>query len=299
MKKMFVAACVAVAALSGQALAQTQEEANAKYAAQDWQGAIDAYRALLGEDDTNAQNWYNLARSLHQLEQYAEAENAYKKAIDAGFANPSFAQYHLARLYMATGKKSKALAMLEKVAETGGVPGSYIQNTAEFAPLAEDERFVALIVALTPCAAPEYRHFDFWLGEWDVTAAGNAQPTASSKISSQQAGCVILEEYTAGGFTGMSINFYDNVTKRWHQSWMSNAGSAVYLEGGLNDKGEMAMSDEGMTSHEVTGNIGRTTWTPNDDGTVRQHWESSTDGGATWTTVFDGVYTRKKEEAAE
>jgi len=216
--------------------------------------------------------------------------------MDAGFANPSFAQYHLARLYMATGKQSKALDMLDKVAENGGVPASYIQGTAEFSSLAENERFDAVITALTPCIADEYRHFDFWLGEWDVTAAGSTQPTASSKISSQQGGCVILEEYTAGGFTGMSINFYDNVTERWHQSWMSNAGSAVYLEGGLNDKGEMAMSDEGMTSHEVSGNIGRTTWTPNDDGSVRQHWESSTDGGKTWTTVFDGTYTKKAKE---
>lgn len=32
----------------------------------------------------------------------------------------------------------------------------------------------------------------------------------------------------------------------------------------------------------------RITWTPNADGTVRQHWEQSTDGGKTWTTAFDG-----------
>ena len=76
---------------------------------------------------------------------------------------------------------------------------------------------------------------------------------------------------------------------------MSNAGSAVYLEGGVDENGAMVMSDEGMTRHEVTGNIGRTTWTPNPDGSVRQHWESSTDGGETWTTVFDGVYTRKED----
>jgi tetratricopeptide (TPR) repeat protein len=296
MKKFCAAAFLALAAFSSPAFSQTQESADAKYAAQDWQGASNEYQVLLDADADNAQNWYNLARALHQLEKYAEAEKAYKKAIDAGFANPAFAQYHMARLYMATGKKSKALAMLEKVAETGGVPGGYIQGTAEFSSLAEDKRFIAVVAALTPCTAPEYRHFDFWLGEWDVTAAGNTQPTASSKISSQQAGCVILEEYTAGGFTGMSINFYDNVTKRWHQSWMSNAGSAVYLEGGLNDKGEMAMSDEGMTSHEVTGNIGRTTWTPNADGSVRQLWEQSTDGGETWATVFDGIYTKKTGE---
>ncbi len=293
MKKLWVAAVSACALFGGPVFAQTQESADAKYAAQDWQGASNEYQVLLDADAANAQNWYNFARSLHSLEKYAEAEKAYLRAIDAGFANLSFAHFQLARLYMSTGKKAKALDRLEKLVDLGGVPASVISGTAEFSSLAGDKRFDAVITALTPCTAPEYRHFDFWLGEWDVTAAGATQPTASSKISSQQAGCAILEEYTAGAFTGVSINFYDSATERWHQSWMSNAGGAVYLEGGLNDKGEMAMSDEGMTSHDVTGNIGRTTWTPNPDGSVRQHWESSTDGGETWTTVFDGTYTRK------
>jgi hypothetical protein len=38
----------------------------------------------------------------------------------------------------------------------------------------------------------------------------------------------------------------------------------------------------------------RITFTPNDDGSVRQHWETSTDG-KTWTTAFDGHYVRVGE----
>lgn len=150
--------------------------------------------------------------------------------------------------------------------------------------------------APAPCASDEYRGFDFWLGEWDVTAAGASQATASSKISSKHGGCVVLEEYNAGGFTGMSINFYDRVTERWHQSWMSNAGAAVYLEGGVDEAGAMVMTDEGMLINEVTGNLNRVTWTPNEDGSVRQHWEQSGDGGETWATVFDGIYRPKETE---
>ena len=36
----------------------------------------------------------------------------------------------------------------------------------------------------------------------------------------------------------------------------------------------------------------RGTWTPNPDGSVRQHFEISADDGATWTTWFDGKYVR-------
>ncbi len=296
MKITILGALAALAVLNAPAWSQTQESADAKFAAQDWEGAAADYRALLDSNASNAQNWYNLARSLHQLEDYERARDAYLAAIDAGLQNTlAGAHYHLARIYMQLGDEAAAIKELETLARVGGIPGAFIQSTAEFAPLADNEAFKAVILALTPCTSEEYRHFDFWLGEWDVTAAGNAQPSASSKISSQQAGCAILEEYTAGGFTGFSISFYDSVNKRWHQSWMSNAGSAVYLEGGLDDTGAMVMSDEGMTRHEVTGNISRTTWTPNPDGSVRQHWESSTDGGETWTTVFDGSYTRKEE----
>lgn len=146
-----------------------------------------------------------------------------------------------------------------------------------------------------PCASDEYRQFDFWLGTWDVTAAGADAPTATNDISSRHGGCVVLEQYDAGGYTGMSISFYDNVAKRWHQSWMANDGLAVYLEGGLNEDGAMVMSDKGLVSNEITGNINRVTWTPNEDGSVRQRWEQSKDGGETWNTVFAGTYTRKGE----
>ena len=44
--------------------------------------------------------------------------------------------------------------------------------------------------------------------------------------------------------------------------------------------------------------IQRITWTPLDGGRVRQHWESTTDGGKTWVTAFDGLYTRRATAAA-
>jgi hypothetical protein len=39
--------------------------------------------------------------------------------------------------------------------------------------------------------------------------------------------------------------------------------------------------------------VHRLTWTPEAPGRVRQVWASTTDGGATWTTVFDGLYQRR------
>lgn len=298
MKNLCAATAVALMAMTAPLCAQTQEGADAKLAAEEWRDAAEDYRALLVGDEANAQNWFNLASALHQLEDYAGARDAYLKALETGYPRVAPARFRLARVYMSLGQEGEALEQLEALASTGGPNGQFVRNTAEFEPLLENPRFIAVVVALTPCTDEEYRHFDFWLGEWDVTGAGGAQPTAKSRISSKHGGCVVLEEYDvlSGAYTGMSINYYDNVREVWHQSWMANNGVAVYLEGGLNDDGAMVLSDEGHAISEASGAINRVTWTPNEDGSVRQFWETSSDGGETWSVAFDGMYTRKAED---
>lgn len=41
--------------------------------------------------------------------------------------------------------------------------------------------------------------------------------------------------------------------------------------------------------------LDRITWTPQEDGRVRQHWQMTNDGGKTWQVLFDGYYTRNPE----
>lgn len=149
-----------------------------------------------------------------------------------------------------------------------------------------------------PCATADHRAFDFWIGTWDVTPAGRDAPTAVNRISAQHGGCVIREVYeTQGGYTGMSMSFYDAVRKKWHQTWMGLDGTALYIEGGLNDAGEMVLSNANWPGYVAGSQINRVTWTPNKEGedivSVRQHWQASKDGGQTWTTVFDGLYGRR------
>jgi hypothetical protein len=136
------------------------------------------------------------------------------------------------------------------------------------------------------CTAPEHRAFDFWVGTWNVTV--NGKPAGTNRITSDLKGCVLVEEWkSAAGNRGTSLNFYDRNTKSWHQTWMDEGGNALHLKGGLRD-GRMVM--ENVDSAPVRQRI---TWSQEPGGRVRQLWESSKDGGKSWTTAFDGLYVKQ------
>lgn len=147
---------------------------------------------------------------------------------------------------------------------------------------------VALAITGGPprCDSPEFRQFDFWVGEWDVTSGG--QPAGSNRITVEEDGCVVHEHWRgARGGTGQSFNFYDRADGRWHQVWVSNSGNVLSLSGAF-VAGALVLEGERMEGSRTVRH--RLSFTPNADGTVRQLWEMSTDGGTTWSTSFDGLY---------
>ena len=136
------------------------------------------------------------------------------------------------------------------------------------------------------CLSAEYRQFDFWVGTWDVFQP-NGQKAGENRIEPISGGCALLENWSGrGGFTGKSLNIYDSTDKRWHQTWVDSSGALLMISGNLVDK-RMVLGAQASDAHQ------RITWTPNDDGSVRQFWESSADGGKTWTVLFDGKYVRR------
>ena len=115
-----------------------------------------------------------------------------------------------------------------------------------------------------PCAAPEYRQFDFWLGDWDVTRADGKMP-ASIASPAILGGCALREEWTgAGGLTGTSLNMYDAGARRWHQTWVDDKGNVLLADGGLQGA---KMVLEGDSPDGKGGTVRkRITWSPLDGG---------------------------------
>ena len=152
---------------------------------------------------------------------------------------------------------------------------------------------IALAQGRQGCAAPEYRQFDFWVGDWTVTNP-KGKPAGTSRIEPMLGGCVLQEHWvSSNGGDGTSLNMWNAADSTWRQVWMDAGGNLLELKGRL-EGGNMVLTG----THPTPGRRGsvtteRVTWTPREDGAVRQHWEASTDGGTTWATQFDGLYTRK------
>lgn len=139
------------------------------------------------------------------------------------------------------------------------------------------------------CSAPEYRQFDFWIGEWEVRDTAG-QIAGTNRIERIEGGCGLQETWRgAKGMTGRSINGYWPQTGKWHQTWLGNDGTLLRLDGRYRDE---KMVLEGDISRRAGGVIrNRITWFRLATGKVRQLWEQSMDGGATWAVTFDGTYS--------
>ena len=141
-----------------------------------------------------------------------------------------------------------------------------------------------------PCSGAEFRQFDFWIGEWTVTTP-DGNYAGKNTIKPMLNGCALYESWTGkSGYRGDSVNFYDQAKQQWHQTWIDFAGNALYGDGGIVN-GSMVLSGAAKDAQGAD-IINRITWTPIDDGSVRQHWEISMDNSITWNTVFDGLYNK-------
>lgn len=143
------------------------------------------------------------------------------------------------------------------------------------------------------CAAPEYRHFDFWIGDWDVTDASGA-PAGRNQIEPSLGGCALFEHWMGvDGVSGRSVNIYDARRSTWHQTWVDDRGNLLVLEGTAEPDGSVVMTgtrparDGTLITHRIR-------WSLQADGTVRQHWQASRNGGQTWDDFFDGTYRKRR-----
>jgi len=155
------------------------------------------------------------------------------------------------------------------------------------------------VSAQKPCSLPEFRQFDFWVGEWEAyDLKGNKG--GDSKISIILDSCVILEEWTSAGaqqgliYSGKSFNSYNAATKQWQQTWTDNTGNTTEFLRGEGSNGKIVFYADKVAGPKGENFMRRLTFTKLSDDKVRQFGERSDDNGNTWTIEYDLEYRRKK-----
>ncbi len=143
-----------------------------------------------------------------------------------------------------------------------------------------------------PCQSAPYRSFDFWIGDWIVTDP-TGEVAGTNTITREEGGCLLVEHWTGStGTTGMSFNYLNPVTGMWRQVWVSGSVIIDY-DGGLNQRGQMIL--EGTINYRNGDSFDfRGTWTPNENGSVRQHLEQYNPEKKGWEDWFVGTYRKKR-----
>lgn len=255
------------------------------------------YRETLAETPDDGATHYALASYL--MDNGGDLDEAvlhFERAGELEF-QPQGVIYRLSRINGRRGMNPEALKQVEALADGGfGFP-ALIENQPDYSGISDDPRFLAALetmrTARFPCMADERHHaFDFWIGDWNVTQ--NGQFAGTNNISAILGHCVIFEDWeSAAGTKGKSFNYYDPGEDHWRQIWVSDTGPVVEFTGEARDGGIFYTAkttnpaDGAVTHHKFE-------FTQYENGDVRQFWQTSTDGGETYSIIWDGRYAPKE-----
>ncbi|HEV7180227.1 MAG TPA: hypothetical protein VGN11_10150 [Candidatus Baltobacteraceae bacterium] len=144
------------------------------------------------------------------------------------------------------------------------------------------------------CSAPQYRQYDFFVGNWIVTRKDGKQ-FATDQVSKAYGGCVVWEQWHGSSSHGAGYSGYDAVRKVWVQSFMDDQGSVYTMEG---HRTADALTFEGP-DYPKAGVVeqNRVAFRPLAGGVVEEYWTVSTDGWKTSKVVFDGFFHPVKQAA--
>jgi hypothetical protein len=138
------------------------------------------------------------------------------------------------------------------------------------------------------CAQPQYHQFDFWIGRWEVFDIDQpGSPVAHVNVDRILGGCVVHERYDGvNGSHGESFSIYDASEKLWRQSWVTNRGKSLVIEGNWK-AGEMILTGMDRSLGPPTQVQG--IWKPVKGG-IREVAVRSADRGQTWKPWFDLMF---------
>ena len=148
-----------------------------------------------------------------------------------------------------------------------------------------------------PCAAPEQKQLDFWVGEWDLTWPGEKQgevARGTNSIRRVLESCVVEENFSGDSamhLRGKSVSLFDARAGKWKQTWVDNEGGYLDFVGEFKD-GQMILARDTVRP-DGTNVAQRMVFKNITHNEFDWSWESSKDGGKTWQVQWPIHYKRK------
>lgn len=287
---------IALLVITPAALAQDDSPATA-FGSGDYARSVELADSILSANPDDAMANFYKGASFQRLERNEEAIAFLERAGALGYQPGNAVLLNLARAFLGLGQNSQALDQLESLANGGFGAIGLLQGTA-FRALDGHPRFVRIKESVQRNARPcqfseDSKRLDFWLGEWDVYAAG-AQ-IAESVISKSVDGCTLHEDYrTFGGYSGSSLNYFDPADGLYRQVWIDSQNAITLYAESSRDDNFLELHANQANGTELRMNY---RYDPDTD-TVVQAVDSSSDGGETWTNGFLGTYRRRAGAAA-
>ncbi|MGI9236182.1 MAG: tetratricopeptide repeat protein [Woeseiaceae bacterium] len=276
--------------------ARAEQGAEEYFAAGEWVAAADAYAQRTVADPMDTTAWFRLAVSARHSERFSVARDALDRAEKLQFS-PLRIGFERARLDVLAGDNTGAMTELRAIADSGFTGVNVITSDPVLAALEGGTAYDALVAEMSKQAFPcehdaAFAEFDFWLGEWDVHVA-NGTYAGSNRIDRAERGCVLTENWSsASGSTGTSINYVDKISGEWVQIWNDASGNQINIRGGLTDEGMLLVGTIHYVANNTTAAF-RGLWSPMPDGRVRQFFEQASADGKSWSTWFEGFYSKK------
>ena len=156
----------------------------------------------------------------------------------------------------------------------------------------------AQVKVQSPCASPEFRQFDFWVGQWELSwpasAATERKPgSGTNRIERALDDCVIVEHFTGTPgmeLRGMSVSTFNRRKGKWQQTWVDNSGGYLDFVGEFKD-GQMILVREAVDGKNRKF-LQRMVWKNIKPDSLDWSWERSDDGGQNWKVMWPIHYQR-------
>lgn len=265
---------------------------NAAWERESWQEATDHYLAAEAAGVNHAFLHFRLGFGLHMLKRYEEALPHHVRA--AHIHNGPLridALYNCACASALLGRRDEALKYLQYAVDAGFGDVNHLNTDGDMDSLRQDPEFLKIAGTIGNPRLAE--RMDFFLGAWESRdAEGKVTHTFTLERPLAKSSGIATTATTIGGAEWTGLLVPDAKDRTWAWTQADGIGTTLMLVGTPLEPAGVRFQGR---YHSVVGARAevRRTYTPREDGSVIETAEVSEDGGNTWRTHHEEVFSRK------